>query len=106
MKTNHDITQKQRVVKGVPVDTVELEVTNANIMALEVGTTGFKGGDAGHGGRTFIAFKDLGGTSMNANVKQDRFGCEEIEIEFGGDSELQTLIDSLEFAVKVLKDRK
>lgn len=102
----YEITRSEREVDGVNVETWKAEMVSANIIEVEVGTTGFCGGDSGHGGRTYFSIKDLASTAMTAKVVTDKYGdTEDVTIELGGDTELQTFIEALEFAVKVLKDQ-
>ncbi len=96
----YEVTRDYRLVNGEEVETWKAEFMNANVLEVEAGTTGFKGGDTGHGGRTYFRLKDLGSTDIVA-----RCSDEEVEIEFGGDTELQTFIQSLEFTLKVLKEQ-
>jgi len=80
------------------------EITSANILEVEAGTTGFKGGDTGHGGRTYLRIKDLAGTDINVNVVTNKFGyTDELEITLGGDTELATFIEALKWAAGVLE---
>lgn len=102
----YEIKKGEQVVNGIEVETWIREVTSANIFEVEVGTTGYQGGDSGHGGRTYLRIQDLGGTDIDVNVLQDRFrGSEGIVLTLGGDTELATFIEVLEFAVKVLKEQ-
>lgn len=74
-------------------------------MEIEAGTTGYCGGDSGHGGRTYFSIKDLGGTDLHAEADKDKFGStHEVKILVGGDAELTTMIEALEFILQVLKD--
>lgn len=84
------------------------EITNFNILNVNVGSTGFKGGDAGAGGKTILRLQDRASTVWNLEyedmyerkiIKQPEY----IEIELRGDSELQTFVEALEFAVEELK---
>lgn len=60
-----EIKEKQKVLPdGTKITTFTREVASANTIEVEVGTTGFKGGNANCGGRTYIRIKDLGGTDM------------------------------------------
>jgi hypothetical protein len=98
--------KSKREVNGVMIDTWVAELVNANIIEIEVGTTGYCGGDTGHGGRTYLRIKDLASTDICANVIKNKFGdTEEVSIELGGDTELYTIIEALEFALKVLKEK-
>lgn len=76
------------------------EIVDANIIRVEVGTTGFCGGDTGHGCRTCIRVEDRGGTAMRVTGLDTRNG---FEINLGGDSELRTFIKACEFIVETLK---
>lgn len=85
------------------------EISYANILLIEAGTNGPQGGDHGHGGRTYLKLSDRSGTSWKVRVK-DQEGKEHeiespicIEILLGGDSELHTFVEGLEFAVETLE---
>lgn len=78
--------------------TASKEIVSCNILKVTVGSTGLMGGDSGHGGRTFFELKDEGGTDMQC-ISDEGI----IRIELGGDSELHTFIEALEFAVWNLK---
>ena len=73
---------------------------------VSVGSTGYKGGDAGHGGKTFVTFQDLGSVSMMVSVDNSEYlrDAEKITIAFEGDAELTNLINSLRFALDQLED--
>ena len=94
-------------IDNIQIETESKELVNANILEVEVGTTGYRGGDSGHGGRTYIKLQDHSSTDIRVRVN-----CGEwhslmsegpLEIALGGDAELDTFIDALEFAVKTLK---
>lgn len=77
-----------------------------NIIDAEVGTTGRMGGDAGHGGETYVKLTNDSATSWLV-VVIDEDGVEQvmpqpssIMISMQGDSELQTLSEALEWAGK------
>jgi len=96
-----------RIVNGVRVNTKKKEISNFNILEVEVGTTGSCGGDSGNGGRTYFALRDLGSTDLEVEVKNDGeldYNTEVI-IKLGGDSELETFVEALEFAIIELKCR-
>ncbi len=89
------------------VTVYEKEIVSANILSVVVGTNCPAGGDSGHGGRT--VFKLVDGASTDLKVRLDRGPqqeVDEIEMIFGGDSECETLIEALEFALIVLKSKK
>lgn len=97
----YEVTRNEKEVNGVTVETWVAELTSANILEIEVGTTGYQGGDTGHGGRTYLRLKDLASTDLSINGKQ----ADEVVMELGGDTELATFIESLEFAIRVLKEQ-
>ena len=102
----YEIRRSAREVNGVKIETWIAELVNANIIEIEVGTTGFCGGDTGHGGRTYLRIKDLASTDIRASVIEDKYSdMEEVSLELGGDTELYTFIEALEFALKVLKEK-
>jgi hypothetical protein len=91
------------------ITTFRKEFQSANCLVATAGSNCPQGGDAGHGGRTFISFEDLGGTVFNVTVT-DELGEEETTVQAGkvslvfcGDSENETAIQALEFMLGVLK---
>lgn len=100
VKENHKVLSD-----GTKLTTYQRDVISANILEVEAGTTGYKGGDSGHSGRTYFRISDQGGTDMHTHVRCDGFGyTEDIEVTLGGDCELETIIRALKFIVKVLED--
>ncbi len=90
---------------GTHLRTFTREITDANILEVEAGTTGYKGGDSGHGGRTYFRIKDLASTDMRVNTVTDCFGhTDELEVVLGGDTELSTIIKALKFITRVLEE--
>lgn len=91
----------------VPVEVQEIE--DICSLRIEVGTTGTKGGDSGHGCRTVFRLVDLGSTDMRGGIKGHYAGkstvnaggdnLERIEIAFGGDQELKNFIKALNFGL-------
>ena len=88
------------------------EFSSFNIIQVEAGTTGFKGGDSGHGCRTYFKIEDMESTDMRCRVISSNgkvydfsevCGASQIEIMFGGDTELETFIGALEFAADTLR---
>ena len=82
----------------------ETEICNANILRVAAGTTGYCGGDSGHGGRTFIEIEDMGGTDIKFNVSG--IDKKSLKIKLGGDSELGTIIQAFEFVIRTLRREK
>ena len=102
-----EIKEKQRVLPdGTELTTFERDIYSCNILSVEAGTTGYKGGDSGHGGRTYFRIKDEGSTDMKVRVTEDRFGTESLEVFLGGDTELDTIIAALKFIVIALEDQR
>lgn len=116
-------------IDGYEVPVREKEITNANIIKVEVGTNGIRGGDSGHGSRTHFAIENVSSTDMKLafdggdaycghvdvgdvrmKCREGMHGCEiqaeRIEIEFGGDDELDSFVEALEFAVATLKEQR
>ena len=101
----YEITEKQRTLcDGTELTTYSRDIYDCNVLSVEAGTTGYCGGDSGHGGRTYFRIKDEGGTDMHVVTHTDRFGCSEFEVLLGGDCELDTMIKALKFITKVLED--
>ena len=95
--------KKTRMVDGVKVQTVATEISHFNTFAAEAGTTGYMGGDSKKGGRAFIKIIDMGNSDVYVERNADGKG---FTMRVGGDSELDTLIDSLDFIVSTLKKQK
>ncbi len=77
------------------------QFTTGAVLEVEVGTTGLRGGDSGHDGRTLLCIRDLGGRDMRVETQPS-----ETTLIFGGDAELENLIDGLLFAVDVLEQSR
>lgn len=102
----YETTCTTRKINGVDIETWSRDIIDANLLSVEAGTNGYQGGDSGHGSRTYIRIQDEGGTDIDARAITDKFGFTTgIEIALGGDAELSTIIEALEFAAKVLKDQ-
>lgn len=72
---------------------------------VEVGTTGLRGGDAGHGSRAVLIFENLAATTWSAIVEGSHGGDhpDRVILRFGGDSEIENLARALEFAASGLR---
>lgn len=101
----YETIKAKREVNGVEVTTFARDVVDLNILTVEAGTNGYKGGDSGHGSRTYLRITDGGGTDMRFKSVIRLCGAEGFEVSLGGDSELKTFIKALKFAVKVLEDQ-
>ena len=108
MAKKEDFTPNSSViVDGTHINTFMKEIVSANILEVEVGTTGYMGGDTGHGGRTFFRIKDLASTDMrlafrdNGKYFNSRY-LNDLELTFGGDCELDTFCEALRIGYNVL----
>lgn len=97
------IEKTRKLPDGSTVQTFTREIESFNILEAEAGTTGYKGGDSGHGSRTYFRIKDLASTDIEVNKLGDN-DCEGFEVILGGDSELETIIRALKFITKVLEE--
>ncbi len=86
------------------VELYEKEIENECILRVEAGTNCPKGGDAGHGGRTVLRLRNLGGTSMSACFNGGFLRTVyDVEVVMGGDAECDALMEALEFALSVYR---
>jgi len=90
-----------------PVKLYRREFTQCNILEVEVGTNCPQGGDSGHGGKTILRIRDLGGSAMEASLNGEPLReVARIDLVMGGDSECETLLEALEFAAKVIRNTR
>ena len=85
------------------ITTYSRDIVSANILEVEAGTTGYKGGDSGHGGRTYFRIADAASTDIQVHPL-GRYADEGFEVVLGGDCELETMIRALKFITKVLEE--
>jgi hypothetical protein len=95
-------TGVRKLKDGIKVVTEASEHNGVCILEYEIGTTGEKGGDWGHGSRTYMRFENLASTGMQIRVDGREIDGEKLEITFGGDDELSAIRGALEFFVSVL----
>lgn len=74
-------------------------ICGLNAIEVIAGTTGYCGGDSGHGGRTYFSIRDIGGTDIEVNVDTNRRG---FEVKLGGDAELESIFYALQFIAGIL----
>lgn len=98
------IEKRKTLPDGTEISTYSRDVVSANILEVEAGTTGFMGGDSGHGGRTYFRIQDEGSTDIEVRTITDKYGCTGFEVFLGGDCELETTIRALKFITKVLEE--
>lgn len=101
----YEIKENSRILKdGTELTTYTRDVVSANILEVEAGTTGYQGGDSGHGGRTYFRIEDAASTDMEVRSYVNKYGCPGFEVVLGGDCELETTIRALKFITKVLEE--
>ena len=95
---------------GTQIETFTRDIVDCNILTVEAGTTGHRGGDTGHGGRTYFRIEDAASTDMTCEpyARKCKNGAviTGFEVRLGGDAELDTIIDALGFIRKVLKSQR
>ncbi len=101
------IKENNRVLNdGTEITTFSRDIKGSNLVQIEAGTSGFKGGDTDMGGRTYFRIENKGATDISVFTRNDRWGStEELEVFLGGDSELVTIIQALKFIVRVLEEQ-
>lgn len=95
------------IIDGIKVPTMTTEFVNANCLEIQVGTTGKMGGDTGHGGRTYLRIENTAGSDLRSRIvaneeHHDFDHTNRIEIILGGDSELDTFFECMQFAAAML----
>ena len=102
----YEVKRSEQTIGDIKVDTWCATIESSNVIGVEVGTTWHKGGDAGHGARTYLKIEDYGGTDIHVTSLGNSFSDNGFSVVLGGDSEIDTLISALEFAVRVLKEQR
>lgn len=101
----YEVKENSRILKdGTKITTYSRDIVSCNILEVEAGTTGYRGGDTGHGGRTYFRIQDTACTDMEIHSYTTRCGSNGFEVCLGGDCELETMIRALKFITKVLED--
>lgn len=99
----YEVLSGEREVGGKTINTFKREIYSANIMEVEAGTNGYQG----DGSRTYIRIQDLAGTDIQVRKTHDAHGHEDgVVIALGGDAELDTIYEALQFITKVLDDQR
>ena len=80
----------------------ETGIDHCVCLRAAAGTTGFCGGDSGHGGRTHIEIENCNSGDIEFIVEQGANG-DKLTIELGGDSELYTMVLMLKFIVHTIE---
>ena len=77
-----EIKEKQRILPdGTEITTFERDIYSCNILSVEAGTTGYKGGDFRYGSRTYFRISDEGGTDMSVREVISMNSFEEQSVE-------------------------
>jgi hypothetical protein len=85
----------------IKIVTKTLYARPGGFLEFEVGTTGLRGGDTGHGGRTFLRIGNDGASDMRVEA-----GSDGVTLVCGGDLELEALIDGLRSVAEVLEQSR
>jgi len=94
----YEVKENSRILKdGTEITTYIRDVVSCNILEVEAGTTGYCGGDTGHGGRTYFRIQDAACTDMEIHSYTTRCGSNGFEVCLGGDCELETMIRALKY---------
>lgn len=97
--------ESKKRVNGTLISTFGASYESCNMLSVEAGTNGFHGGDGRHGSCTYLSFENGYNTDMSVSIDGVQFPADKVELMFGGDCELETVILALEYAVKTLKDQ-
>ena len=90
----YEIKENRRVLPdGTEITTYSRDIVSANILEVEAGTTGYKGGDSGHGGRTYFRIADAASTDIQVHTI-GRYAYEGFDVFLGGDCEPGLLEDA------------
>lgn len=104
----YEVKKNSRTLEdGTKITTYSREIASWNFLEVEAGTTGYCGGDAGHGGRTYFRIQNAACTDMEVHsyaTPHSYDGDDGVEVVLAGDCELETMIQALKFIVKVLED--
>ena len=80
---------------------VEYELLGASHLKVSMESTGFQGGDAGHGGETTVVFQDLAATCWKAGVVADKTrydfqdNLQKVALTFRGDEEMRNFYQAI-----------
>lgn len=85
--------------KSITTFTRERDVIGVEV---EAGTTGYCGGDSGHGGRTYFRIESDCGLDFEVRPIGE-YGMDGFEFLAGGDWELASIIEALKFIVQALE---
>lgn len=98
----YEVKMNQRTVLDREIRTWSRDVYNCNILEVEAGTNGPRGGNSSYGCRCYLRIEDVASSNIVCKPLSDGG----FELMTGGDTELDTLIEALKFAVNVLEDER
>ena len=102
----YEVLKYQAKVNDVTLDTYERSIKNGNVdMTVEVGTTGFCGGNRDSGTRVIFKLSDDGGADFHAEVSEATDGSKSVTICLCGDDELIAFLKALDFASTVIAEQ-
>ena len=91
---------------GTHLRTFTREITDANILEVEAGTTGFSGsGKREAGGRTVLQIEKVSGDFFFKPILDKENRCKGIILAGCGDDALNSVLKSLCFCLEVLADQ-
>ena len=94
------VVKSRKRIHDKIIPTYRTEIVSANVLEVEAGSTGYCGGDSGHEGKTYFRICDLASTDMHTKIIKDDHNSQiGFEVLLGGDTELDTIIDSLKFTL-------
>lgn len=79
------------------------DFVDASLFRALVDTTGFKGGDAGHGSYLTIKFEDLGCTVWRAKGEGSGGQLDSVTIQVQGDAEIRNMVRALRWMADELQ---
>ena len=92
------------VINTPKPETFKKQLTSANILLVEAGTNTPQGGDASHGGRTVLQLIDEGSTHWSVSIDgQPPQTLGTLRVELGGDTEADTFMRALQWALQVYR---
>lgn len=86
-----------------PYETWSVELPRACTTKFSFASTGYRGGDWGHGSRLLIEIEDLASTAMEVRETVCPRGGRKISILAGGDHELANMAEGFELLAKRLR---
>lgn len=103
---NRAFKEGWRIMNKREVKTAK-RIQNANVISAQVGTNTPMRGDAGHEGHTIFELKNLASTSWQITIdNKNPIEPNRIKLELFGDTEANTFIEAIDFALETHKNNK